>query len=114
MRSWSTREGKAVVRRSVAAGGPVLAVDSHPKRGYLVRADGFGAYLISADGQRALLAPGRVERWRWQLLLTAQVLPLAALIHGLELLHASAVRLNGRVLAFAGASGTGKTTLGCC
>jgi hypothetical protein len=41
----------------------------------------------------------------------AQVLPLAATLQGLELLHASAVELAGRTLAFVAASGTGKTSL---
>ncbi len=57
------------------------------------------------------MAPGAVEPWRWQRLLTAQALPVAALLQGLELFHASAVQLHGRVLAFAGASGAGKTSL---
>jgi len=76
-----------------------------------VRADGFGAYLIDPDGRRILLAPGPVESWRWQRLLTAQAIPIAALLQGLELFHASAVELDGRVLAFAGGSGAGKSTL---
>jgi hypothetical protein len=79
--------------------------------GHLVRADGFGAYLIDPDGRRILLAPGPVDSWRWQRLLTAQAIPVAALLQGLELFHASAVQLDGRVLAFAGASRAGKSTL---
>ena len=65
----------------------------------------------SRDGTRVWLAPGGVEEWRWQRLLTAQVLPIAALAQGLELLHASAVQVDGRVLAFAGPSASGKSTL---
>ena len=110
-RSWSVRDSEPLLRLPATRGGPVLAVDAHPDSGYLVRADGFGAYLIAPDGRRVLLAPGPVESWRWQRLLTAQAIPVAALVQGLELFHASAVQLHGRVLAFTGASGAGKTTL---
>ena len=39
------------------------------------------------------------------------MLPLAATLQGLELLHASAVEVGGRTLAFVAASGTGKTSV---
>jgi hypothetical protein len=110
-RSWSARGSEPLLRLPVTRGGPVLAVDAHPHRGYLVRADSFGCYLIVPDGQRVLVAPGPVESWRWQRLLTAQAVPVAALLQGLELFHASAVQIDGRVVAFTGASGAGKTTL---
>jgi hypothetical protein len=109
--TWPPQGGAPLLRLPVRRGGPVLAVEAHPEGGYLVRANGFGAYLISRDGRRILLAPGPVESWRWQRLLTAQALPAAALAQGLELFHASAVQLDGRVVAFAGASGAGKTTV---
>ncbi len=44
-------------------------------------------------------------------LLFAQVLPLAATLQGLELLHASAVVLDGRTIAFSAPAGTGKTSV---
>jgi hypothetical protein len=110
-RSWSARGSEPLLRMPVTRGGPVLAVDAHPHGGYLVRADGFGSYLIVPDGRRVLVAPGPVQSWRWQRLLTAQAVPVAALLQGLELFHASAVQIDGRVVAFTGASGAGKTTL---
>jgi hypothetical protein len=110
-RSWSVRGGGPLLRSPVTPGDPLLTLDAHSHGGHLIRADGFGAYLIDPDGRRVLMAPGPVESWRWQRLLTAQVIPVAALLQGLELFHASAVQLDGRVLAFAGASGAGKTTL---
>jgi hypothetical protein len=110
-RSWSARGGEPRLRSLLTGGDPVLAVEPDPHGGYLVRADGFGAYLVDPDGRRVLLTPGPVESWRWQRLLLAQAVPVAALLQGLELFHASAVQLNGRVLAFTGASGAGKTTL---
>jgi hypothetical protein len=110
-RAWGNGDSETLLRVPVGDGGPVLAIDAHPIRGYLVRADGFGAYEVSPDGRRVLVAPGAVEEWRWQRLLTAQALPIAALAHGLELFHASAVELDGAALAFTGASGAGKSTL---
>jgi hypothetical protein len=91
--------------------GRKLRLDEHREHGYLLRADGFGSYLIARDGRRVALAPGPVAAWRWQRLLTAQVLPIASLAQGLELFHASAVEVDGRVVAIAGGSGAGKTTL---
>ena len=109
--SWSEVQTEQILRLPAGGNRPDLLVEAHPTRGYLVRAEGFGAYLIAADGRRVRLAAGQVEDWRWQRLLTAQVLPIAALLQGLELLHASAVQLRGRVLAFTGAGSGGKTTL---
>jgi hypothetical protein len=108
--SWRPEGGASLLRLPVRSE-PVLVVEAHPQSGYLVRANGFGAYLIARDGRRILLAPGPVAGWRWQRLLTAQALPVAALLQGLELFHASAVQVDGRVVAFSGASGAGKTTI---
>ena len=110
-RSWSEPESECLMRVKAGRDGPTLLVDAHPAHGYLVQASGFGAYQVAADGRRIRAAPAPVEAWLWQRLLTAQVLPIAALAQGLDLLHASAVSVDGRVLAFSGASGTGKTTL---
>ena len=47
----------------------------------------------------------------WQRFLVAQVLPFAAAVKGLEVMHASAVALDGGAVVLLGASGAGKTTL---
>jgi hypothetical protein len=49
--------------------------------------------------------------WGWQRFLIGQVLPLAAAIRGYEILHASAVCIDGRAVAFLGDSAAGKTSL---
>jgi hypothetical protein len=90
--------------------GPRLTIQ-HADAGYRLEVDDWGVYLVSADGRRITFAPPKAEDWRWQRLLTAQVLPLAALVRGRELLHASAVDLTGRCVALLGGSGVGKTTL---
>lgn len=70
-----------------------------------------GMHLVAADGAAiaSALPSGRPERT--QRLFFAQALPLACTLQGLEPLHASAVEAGGRAIAFAAASGTGKSTL---
>jgi hypothetical protein len=100
-----------LLRLAVDAQEWILSLDQHREEGHLVHLDGFGSYLVAPDGRRALLAPAPIEPWRWQRLLTAQVLPIAALSQRMELFHASAVAVDDRALAIAGGSGSGKTTL---
>jgi hypothetical protein len=52
-----------------------------------------------------------MEWWRWHRLLIGQALPAAAAVRELELLHASAVTIGGRAVAFAGLPGLGKSSL---
>jgi hypothetical protein len=68
-------------------------------------------FLLSADGREIVAAPAHASPWRWQRYLIGQALPLAAVLQGVEVLHASAVVLDGRAIAFVGASHAGKTTL---
>lgn len=88
-----------------------MAIDHHPGFGYRLEAPGFGRYRVSSDGLRVSCAPRRLAAWRRDRFLTARVLPLAALLRGLELLHASAVAFNGSTVAIAGPSHSGKTSL---
>ena len=71
----------------------------------------FGAFRVSPGGDRVEAAPTRVDDWIWQRMLVGQVLPLASLLQGFEVLHCSAVELGGKAVLFAGGSGTGKTSL---
>jgi hypothetical protein len=70
-----------------------------------------GRHIVSLDGQHVVAALPHLSPWIWQRLLFAQVLPLAATLQGLELLHASAVVLDGRTIAFSAPAGTGKTSV---
>jgi hypothetical protein len=78
--------------------------------GYLVRAPRHGSHLVSLDGSSIATTRGG-RGWRWQRLFYAQVLPLAAALQGLEVLHASAVVAAGSAIACIAASGTGKTSI---
>jgi hypothetical protein len=101
--------------RRVGVMGPperrVMEVDEHLTAGYRMTLWPYGRYLISADGRDVACAPPAVGWWYWQRLLIGQVLPAAAALRGYELLHASAIALGDRVIAFAGEPGLGKSSL---
>lgn len=108
---WRAAEPTRVRERLFWNGQQSLTVDYDAGVGYRVWACRMGCHLVSPDGSHVFSVPSRLAPWVWQRLLFGQVLPLAAALHGLEPLHASAVVLGGRTLAFSAASGTGKTSL---
>jgi hypothetical protein len=80
--------------------------------GHRVWAEGHGLYLVSPRPRSIDCAPPPdTPAWRWQRLLIGHVLPLAAVLGGLEVIHASAVALRGRAAAFVGGGQAGKTSL---
>jgi hypothetical protein len=88
------------------------SVDLNPDRGYLFDAPGFVAATLTLDGRAIRCHPQRGGvASSWPSYLGAQVLPLAATIQGLEVLHASAVSVGGEALVFCAAAGSGKTSL---
>lgn len=95
----------------VGRAGAAIELHAHGRRGFVWRGAGFGTYSVSRNGRRVACAPARIAAWRWQRMLVGEVLPLAALLQGLEVLHAGAVAVDGRTVALSGASGTGKSTL---
>jgi len=110
-RRWRPRAATTVLERRFPDGRLIMSVERVPELGYRVYAPRAGRHLVAADGRHVLSALPKATPWRWQRLLFAQVLPLAATLQGLELLHASAVVLGGRTLAFVAASGVGKTSV---
>ncbi len=110
-RAWRSSESSTLLERRHRDGSLMMVIDVHPELGYRIWAPRHGRHLVRPDGRRILSALPRVARWRWQRLLFAQVLPLAAVLQGVELFHASAVELGGRALGFIAASGTGKTSI---
>src|SRR3989442_11817301 len=93
---WPHDEITALVDRRTPSGRLVMSVDLHPRIGYRIAAPGHGTHIVSPDGTDVVSAVAAVSPWRWQRLLFAQVLPLAATLQGLELFHASAVEHAGR------------------
>lgn len=92
-------------------GNVIFRIEAHPEVGYLVSGPEHGAHLLSADGRQLRCAPEGCPDDAWQRLLIAQVLPFAALLHGLEVFHASAVARRGEAVALLGPSGAGKTSV---
>lgn len=88
---------------------PVFTIDHEPHAGYRVWIAGLGQCVVSPGGDRIRCSPPR-GRYRWRLLI-GQGLPIAAALQGLEVLHASAVRMGSASAAFVAPSGTGKTSL---
>jgi HPr kinase/phosphorylase len=90
---------------------PARTIDRHPELGYRLYARHFGLARVSADGTEVRCAPPDAEPWRWQRFLVGRILPIAAVLQGLEGFHASAVACDGRALALLGPSGGGKSSI---
>jgi hypothetical protein len=113
--------------------GPDLPVDIEVRRGtlpaklsltttdlpYVQAAPDGSLVLLALPTARFLVASDRVlvdtplpeEAPEWRVLLLGPVLGLLCYLRGLLPLHASAVRIGNRVVALAGPSGIGKSTL---
>ena len=107
---WRRGAGRLVERR-FPDGRLALTVDHSDRKGYLLWYARAGRYLVSPDGRRVQCRLPAVGVGRWQRYLAAQVLPLVAALRGLAVIHASAVCLEGRTVAFVASSGAGKTSL---
>jgi len=108
---WRSADPVRVFERLFPNGQRSLTVDYCPAVGYRVWACRMGCHVVAADGSQVLSVPSRLPLWVWQRLLFGQVLPLAATLQGLELVHASSVVVRDKTLAFSAVSGTGKTSL---
>jgi hypothetical protein len=92
-------------------GGAVSFQIEAAAQGYRLHGPAYGTSVLAADGTAVRGAPGERGFAGWQRLLVAQVLPFAAVLQGLEVLHAGAVVVDGRAIAISGPSGSGKTSL---
>jgi hypothetical protein len=92
-------------------GGINFQIERNAEHGYRIWGPSYGTHVLTADGRQLRGAPGEGGPASWQRLLIAQALPFAAVLQGLEVLHASAVAIDGDAIAFAGLSGSGKTSL---
>jgi hypothetical protein len=109
--AWPATEAERLVDRRRSDGSVVMTVDMHPVHGYRIDAPAHGRFRVAVDGSLIECAPAHGPAWRWHRPFFAQALPLAAALSGMEVLHASAVVLDGAAIAFSGHSGAGKTSL---
>jgi hypothetical protein len=109
--AWTLADGEVVVDLRHTDGRVFMRIDRRAGAGYRIWAPYYGRHVVSADGRTIHSALPNVNPLRWQRLFFAQALPLAAALQGLEVFHASAVAVGGRVVAFVGPSGTGKTSV---
>jgi hypothetical protein len=86
-------------------------IESDAAAGFRLWGPAYGVSVLSGDGTRLLGAVGSGGRDAWQRFLIAQALPFAAVLQGLEVLHASAVATGEGAVALSGRSGSGKTSL---
>jgi hypothetical protein len=108
---WDERSATPVVDLRYAGGRTFLRVDRAGDDTYRIVTPRHGRHVVRADGREiwSLLPPGSAARW--QRLLFAQPLPLAAGLQELELFHASAVAVGGRTIGLVASSGTGKSSI---
>jgi hypothetical protein len=110
-RAWTPSDPIRKGTAELDDGTEFITIDFDPELGYRMWCERAGRYLIHPSGERVVCAPGRLAMWGWQRFLIGQVLPLTAAVRGHEMLHASAVCVNGRAVAFLGDSAAGKTSL---
>jgi hypothetical protein len=94
-----------------ADGEVVFQIEAAREGGFRIWGPRYGASVIAADGSSLRGTPGADGINAWQRLLVAQGLPFAAVLRGLDVLHASGVTLKAGAVAFVGPSGSGKTSL---
>ena len=102
---------ETLLERVYADGALGMRVSRLEDGSYLIEAPGHGRFSVADDGSTVSCDGLTAPWWRWHRPLFAQVLPLAATLNGLELVHASAVALEDRAVAFVADSGTGKSSL---
>jgi hypothetical protein len=108
---WAGSDPRRLGGMDDADGSVLLDIKHDAERGILFEANVHGRYLIEPGHRRVLCAPADEAPWHWQRMLVGQILPLAAGLRGLHVLHASAVEIGGRAIALSGMPGTGKSTL---
>ncbi|MDX6726491.1 MAG: hypothetical protein QOK49_1296 [Baekduia sp.] len=109
--AWDPAGAERVNEWRYPDGRAFFTIDHHPALGYRIAARRYGRFIVSAGGDEVLCAPYKVSAWSWQRLLIARVLPIAATLRGIEVLHSSAVRIGDGAVAISGPSGLGKSSL---
>jgi hypothetical protein len=103
---------KGAVHEWVRPGGGIAARFFREPEGYLLRFPDIADFEVDAQGRAATCfpAPAAAEADCFRVY-QHNVMPLMLSLRGALVLHASAVEVSGRAIAFAGQSGAGKSTL---
>jgi hypothetical protein len=109
--TWRRRGAERIGERRFDDGSDAVTIHRNDAGSLRLFAAGYGSFLIPPDGSRIACTPARVASWQWQRYLIGQALPIAAVLHGLEVLHASAVAVGDAAIGFVAGSGVGKTSL---
>jgi hypothetical protein len=104
-------EGAQVVSDERGLDGEVIFQIEAADGAYRFHGPAYGCSVLSGEATAVEGAPGEEGFGGWQRLLVAQVLPFAAALRGLEVLHAGAVVVGGIGVALSGPTGSGKTSL---
>ncbi len=110
-RAWRSDGASRIAEWHSSDGAPVATIDWHPEAGYRIFAAGYGDFVVSGAGSRIECAPAQKPAWQWQRYLIGQLLPIAAVLGGREVFHASAISLGGRVIGLVAGTRVGKTSL---
>jgi hypothetical protein len=110
-RAWRGGDCEILVDARFPNGRRAITVEHRDDLGFKISMPYYGRHQVSSDGRRIRSALPKTSPHRWQRLLFAQPLPLAALLQGRAVLHASAVAIADQTLMFIAPSGTGKTSL---
>ncbi len=109
---WRGAAARELVRHTGSDGVVAVLAEEDAQRGHRIAIAGIGSCIIAPDGRSVAFAPAPATApWLVDRLLTSDALPLAALLQGVEALHAGAIVLDGVALAVAGPSGAGKSSL---
>lgn len=104
-------EGSELISDERGLDGEVIFQIEVGDAGYRFHGPAYGCTVLAGDGTEVQGSPGEEGFEGWQRLLVAQVLPFAAALQGLEVLHAGAVVVELEGVALSGPSGSGKTSL---
>jgi hypothetical protein len=107
----ATQEARArVFTQRNGAGAEAVTLDRGAAT-YEMRIAGLASFVIARDGRRIVCRPEAEHEWHWQRVLAGHALPMAALLQGIEVLHAAGVVLGGHGVAIAASSQGGKSSL---
>jgi hypothetical protein len=109
---WRGAAPRELVRHGGSDGVVAVLAEEDVRHGHRIAIAGIGSCIVAPDGRSVAFAPAfATAPWLVDRLLTSDALPLAALLQGVEALHAGGVVLDGVALAVGGPSGAGKSSL---